>query len=60
MILAGIVVTLLGFVLSILSLGFTSSPGARLAIVLTGLAVSLYGIIGLLNRKKKKNAIWRR
>ncbi len=56
----GIVITFLGFVLSVLSLGLTSSTGARLGIVLFGLALSLTGIIGVINRAFLKNAIWRR
>jgi len=60
MILAGILITLLGFVLSVLSLGMTSSVGGRMTMVLIGLAVSLSGIMGVLNRAYLKNAIWRR
>ncbi|MGB7848125.1 MAG: hypothetical protein WBL63_21120 [Candidatus Acidiferrum sp.] len=59
MILIGIVVTLSGFVISLLSLGLNSNP-ARLGIVVFGLAVSLYGIIGVLNRAYLKNAIWKK
>jgi hypothetical protein len=57
---AGLLVTLLGFVLAVLSLGITQSVGARLGIVVAGLALSLFGIIGLLNPAYLKNAIWRR
>ncbi len=60
MILAGIVITLLGFVISVLSLGITPSVGGRLALTLVGLAVSLTGIMGVLNRAFLKNALWRR
>ena len=60
MILAGIVVTLLGFVLAVLSLAITSSVNGRMSMVLIGLAVSLTGIIGVLNRAFLKNAIWRK
>jgi hypothetical protein len=60
MIYAGILITLLGFAISIFSLGIVSSVGARLAIVLIGLAVSLFGIMGVINRAYLKNAIWRR
>lgn len=60
MILAGVVVTLLGFMLSVLSLAITSSAGGRLTIVLAGLAISLTGIMGVINRAYLKNAIWRR
>ena len=60
MILAGIVITLLGFLISVFSLSMASSASGRLVIVLVGLAVSLIGIIGVINRAYMKNAIWRK
>ena len=60
MILAGILITFLGFLLAVLSLGMTVSIGGRMIMVLIGLTVSLIGIIGVLNRAFLKNAIWRR
>ncbi len=54
MILIGVLVTLLGFVISVLSLTLTSSVGGRLVLVLLGLAVSLFGIIGVLNKHYQK------
>ena len=60
MILVGILLTLLGFVISVLSLGVTSSVGGRLAMVLVGLAVSLFGIMGVLNKAYLKNANWKK
>jgi len=60
MILLGVVITLLGFVISVLSLGMTSSVGGRMVMVLIGLAMSFGGIIGVLNRAYLKNANWRR
>ncbi|HZT39281.1 MAG TPA: hypothetical protein VFA28_15420 [Bryobacteraceae bacterium] len=60
MVLAGLAVTLFGFLIAILSLGVTSSVSGRLVMVLMGLAVSLAGIIGIINRSCLKNAIWRR
>jgi hypothetical protein len=60
MILIGLLVTLLGFVISVLSLTLTSSVGGRLVIVLLGIAVSLFGIMGLLNKHYLKNAIWKK
>ena len=60
MILVGIVVTVFGFVISLLSLGMTSTVSARMVMVLVGLAVSLLGIIGLINRSYLKNPIWKR
>jgi hypothetical protein len=60
MIYAGILVTLAGFAIAVASLGLTSSVSARLLIVLLGLAVSLFGIIGVINKAYLKNAIWRK
>jgi hypothetical protein len=59
MILVGILLTFLGFIISVLSLAATSSVGGRLAMVLLGLAVSLFGI-GVLNKAYLKNAIWKK
>ena len=59
MIAIGIVVTFLGFVISLLSLTLAASVGGRLAVVLCGLAVSLFGILGLLNRAYINKAIWK-
>jgi len=60
LILVGLLVTLLGFLISVLSLTLTSSVGGRLVLVLLGLAVSMFGIMGLLNRHYLKNANWKK
>ena len=60
MILVGILLAFLGFVISLLSLAATSSVGGRLVLVLIGLAVSLFGILGVLNKAYQKNAIWKK
>jgi len=60
MVAAGLLITLLGFVLSVLSLTLASGAGGRLTIVLLGLAISLFGIIGVLNPAYIKTAIWKR
>lgn len=60
MIIAGIIVTLLGFLISVMSLGATSSVGGRMGMVIVGMAVSLVGIIGVLNRAYLSKAIWRK
>jgi hypothetical protein len=60
MALAGIIITLLGFLISVFSLTVASSTPGRLVIVLIGLAVILVGIIGVLNQAYMKNAIWRK
>ena len=56
----GLVVTLAGFLLAVLSVGVASANGVRLIIVLVGIAISLFGIIGLINPAYQKNALWRR
>ena len=60
MMIAGIVVTLLGFLISVASLGVVSSVSGRMVMVLVGIAVSLVGIIGVLNRAFLSKAIWRK
>jgi hypothetical protein len=60
MVIAGLVVTLLGFLISVASLTLTASVGGRMGIVLAGLAISLFGIIGLINKAYLKNPIWKK
>jgi hypothetical protein len=58
MIFVGILLAFFGFVISVAGLAITSTVGGRLALVLVGLAVSLFGIIGVLNKAYLKNALW--
>ena len=60
MVIVGLAVTLLGFVLAVLSLGMTSSTGGRMGMVLVGIAVSLVGILGVLNGHYQKSALWKK
>ena len=60
MAIAGLFVTLLGFIIAVASLGMSSSVGGRMVIVLAGLVVSLVGIIGLIKPAFQKKAIWRK
>ena len=60
MVALGLLITLLGFLIAVFSLGMTSSVNGRLIIVLAGLAISLFGIIGVLNRAYLKNPLWKR
>ena len=60
MVIAGLVVTVLGFIISLASLTLSASAGGRLGIVVAGLAVSLFGIIGLINKAYLKNPIWKK
>ena len=56
----GLAVTLLGFVVAASSVGLTDANGMRLVIVLVGIALSLGGIMGLINPAYQKNAVWKR
>jgi len=58
--LIGLLIALAGFILSLLSLSLASTPGARMGMVLAGIAISLFGIIGVVNPAYLKNAIWKR
>ena len=60
MLLLGIAITIAGFLIGLASLGLTGSPGVRLAMVLAGIAVSLTGIVRVLNGYFVAKAIWRR
>lgn len=60
MTIAGIIVTFLGFVISVASLGMMSDVSGRMAMVLVGIVVSLVGIIGMINRAAVSKAIWRK
>ena len=60
MAIAGLIVTLLGFIVAVASLGMSSSVGGRMVIVLVGLVVSLVGIIGMINPAFQKKAAWRK
>jgi hypothetical protein len=56
----GLVVTLLGFVIAVMGLGMTSSVNMRMILALVGIAVSFFGIFGMINTAYNKNAIWRK
>ena len=60
MVAVGIFVTFLGFAISVASLGMASAVSARLIMVLLGIGVSLFGIMGILNPAYLKNAIWKK
>src|SRR5438477_8576343 len=60
MALVGIVVTFVGFLVAAGSVGLSSSNTVRLVIVLAGIAISLGGIMGLINPAYQKNAVWKR
>jgi cytochrome c biogenesis protein CcdA len=60
MALAGVVITFVGFIVAVASLGIASSNTLRMVIVLAGMGVSLFGILGLLNPAYMRHAIWKK
>jgi hypothetical protein len=59
MAIVGLVVTLAGFLLAAGSVGFATATAVRLVLVLVGIAISLGGIIGLINPAYQRHAIWK-
>lgn len=59
MILIGLLTIVLGFVIALFSL-LLHSVGGQLLLVLLGIGVSLFGIMGVLNKHYLKNAIWKK
>jgi hypothetical protein len=60
MALVGLVVTFVGFLVAVSSVGLASGNGVRLVMVLAGIVISLGGIIGIINPAYQKNAAWKR
>ncbi len=56
----GIAVTLAGFLIAVSGLGAAAAVGGRMILTLLGIAVSITGIIGVINRVYLRNAIWKR
>lgn len=56
----GLAVTLAGFLIAAASVGIVGSTGGRLVVVLVGILVSLFGIVGLINPAYQKDAVWKR
>ena len=56
----GLIVTLIGFLIAVSSVGMTTSTIGRLGMVLVGIAVSLFGIMGPINGAYQKNAVWKK
>ncbi len=57
---AGVAITVLGFLITLSSLTLSTATGARMGIALAGIAISLFGIIGLINKAAINNAIWQK
>ncbi len=57
--LVGVLVVLAGWLLAVFGLGMSQSTGLRMIIALVGIAISLGGILGILNKAHEKEAPWK-
>lgn len=57
--LAGVAVTVLGWLIVLFGLHLTSGVGGRMVTTIVGLIVSLVGVLGILPAACNKNAIWK-
>jgi len=55
-----VLLVLVGWLLPVLTLVSVQSTGARLFLSLLGIAISLAGIFGVLNKVHLKDAIWKK
>ena len=60
MVFVGLAITFIGFLVAMMSPGLASGTSARLVLVLLGIAISLVGIMGMLNPACQKNVVWKR
>jgi hypothetical protein len=58
--LMGVLVVLAGWLIPVIGLNVTSSNGARFLLAVLGIAVSIFGILGMLNKAYLKEAIWKK
>jgi hypothetical protein len=56
----GLAVTFLGFLLAAASVGLSASTTGRLGLVLVGIALTLVGILGVINPAYAKKAVWKK
>ena len=56
----GLLLAVLGWLLPVASLTWTSSLAARFIFALVGIAMCLTGILGFLNQSYVKQAIWKK
>jgi hypothetical protein len=57
--LIGILLVIAGWLVSMAALLITQSNGTRLGLVSLGIAISVFGILGVLNPAYLKHAIWK-
>jgi hypothetical protein len=55
----GLLLVIAGWLIAIAAILVTQSNGARLGLVSLGIAVSVFGILGVMNPAYLKHAIWK-
>jgi len=55
----GILLALAGWLIPVVALTYTQSLGARFALAIVGIAISLVGILYVLNQAHLKDVIWK-
>ena len=55
----GLLMALAGWLIPVLALPLTQSLTTRYILAVLGLAISLIGILGVLNKAHLKNALWK-
>ena len=55
----GVLLALLGWIIPVVGLTVTQSVGTRYILAVLGIAISLTGILGVLNKAHLKKAIWK-
>lgn len=60
--LVGLLLAVVGWLVPVIGLAMTSntSTGARLTLCIVGIAISLVGILYVLNQAHQKEAVWKR
>ncbi len=57
--LVGILLAVFGWLLPVVGLSLTSSTGVRMFLCILGIAITLFAILGVLNKAHLKEAIWK-
>jgi hypothetical protein len=58
--LAGVLIAVFGWLFAMSGLLITASNGGRLTFCILGIAVSLFGVLSVLNKAHQKEAVWKR
>jgi predicted phage tail protein len=58
--LLGILLAVAGWLLPVIGLTLTSSTGVRMFLCILGIAITLTGILSVLNKAHQKEAVWKR